>query len=864
MRRRILTAVFGCLLLAGTASADPALPPGFQEQVVIDGLTEPTVVRFSPDGRVFVAEKSGLIKVFDGLSDPTPSTYADLRTNVYDYWDRGLLGMALDPDFPADPTVYVLYTHDAAIGGTAPRWNDSCPTPPGPTTDGCIASGRLSRIDAAGRETVLIEGWCQQFPSHSIGQLQFGRDGALYATGGDGASFGFADYGQAGSPRNPCGDPPGGVGGTQSPPTAEGGAFRSQDLRTPGDPVGLNGTLIRVNPQTGTALPSNPLSGHADPNARRIVAYGLRNSFRFAVRPGTNELWLGDVGYGRYDEVDRIDPLGAVENGGWPCYEGPGRPPGYEQLRMNICESLYAQGPSAVLQPYWSYAHSAKVVPGESCPSGSTALAGVVFYEGGAYPASYDDALFVADNSRDCIWALPKGPNGLPDPARVLTFVAGATNPVDLEIGPGGDLYYVDFGGDRIGDTNQKTPGRIRRVRFFAGNEPPVAVAEATPTSGAAPLLVQFDARDSHDPDGDPLTYAWDLDGDGAYDDSTSATPSRSYPASGPVAVGLRVRDPQGAEGRDVVVISPGNTAPAATLLGPPGSTTWSVGEQIPFSATATDAQDGTLPASAYRWELVVNHCPSNCHTHPIETFAGVSSGSFSAPDHEYPSTLALRLTVTDSGGLQDTETVVLQPETVDLTFRAGAAGIRLTLDDVTARAPFTRTVIAGSAHTVAAPATADVDRVRWKFTSWSDGKPRVHALTAPAPATYTARYRAVSADLALTSRAVRGPGVDLMFALRVRNGGPAAARDAVLRAVLPRQVWLNRVEGASGCSFNPATDRLRCPLGTLSAGAVRVLRVRTWLNSSPRKVVNEARISSPTPDLRPANNSSKLTVRLG
>jgi hypothetical protein len=219
---------------------------------------------------------------------------------------------------------------------------------------------------------------------------------------------------------------------------------------------------------------------------------------------------------------------------------------------------------------------------------------------------------------------------------------------------------------------------------------------------------------------------------------------------------------------------------------------------------------------------------------------------------------------VTDSGGLQDTETVDLQPETVDLTFRATAAGIRLTVDDVTARTPFVRTVIAGSAHTVAAPATADVARTRWKFASWSDGKPRAHALTAPASATYTARYKAVSADLALTSRAVRGPGVDLAFVLRVRNAGPAAARDAVLRATLPRQVWLNRVDGASGCSFNPATERLRCPLGTLGAGSVRVLRVRTWLNSSPPRVVNDARVTSATLDLRPGNNRSKLTVRLG
>ena len=122
---RALAATMACalltLLVATPASAGD-LPPGFQETRPSAASTDPTVVRFAPDGRVFVAEKSGLIKVFDGLDDTTPTMFADLRTKVHNYWDRGLLGMALDPNFPSQPYVYVLYTYDAAIGGTAPRW----------------------------------------------------------------------------------------------------------------------------------------------------------------------------------------------------------------------------------------------------------------------------------------------------------------------------------------------------------------------------------------------------------------------------------------------------------------------------------------------------------------------------------------------------------------------------------------------------------------------------------------------------------------------------------------------------------------------------------------------------------------------
>src|SRR5688572_7113781 len=125
----VAVGVFG----GGRAAAQGTLPAGFVDDVVMSGLTNPTAIRFSPDGRVFVAEKSGIIKVFDSLSDSTPTVFADLRTNVHDFWDRGMLGMALAPGFPADPYVYVLYSYNHILGDSAPapRWGDSCPTPPG-------------------------------------------------------------------------------------------------------------------------------------------------------------------------------------------------------------------------------------------------------------------------------------------------------------------------------------------------------------------------------------------------------------------------------------------------------------------------------------------------------------------------------------------------------------------------------------------------------------------------------------------------------------------------------------------------------------------------------------------------------------
>jgi glucose/arabinose dehydrogenase len=751
--RRLFVALAAATMLTALAPPSGATaatyPLGFTETTVFSGLTNPSAVRFAPDGRVFVAEKSGLIKVFDSLADSQPDVFADLRTQVHNFWDRGLLGLALDPDFPAQPYVYVLYAYDAAIGGTAPRWgspggtSDGCPSPPGATADGCVVSGRLSRLTASGNamtgtENVLIEDWCQQYPSHSTGSLDFGPDGALYVTGGDGASFNFTDYGQDGAPVNPCGDPPGGVGAVLTPPTAEGGALRSQDLRTAADPTSLDGALLRVDPDTGAALPDNPNAGSSDPNARRIVAYGLRNPFRFGVRPGTGEIWIGDVGWNVWEEINRIqNPTAAVTNLGWPCYEGAGRQSGYDSANLSICENLYLAGAGAVQAPLFAWNHGSLVVPGETCPTGSSSAAGIAFGSTeGNYPSEYRGALFFADYSRDCIWAMLPGADGVPNPATIRTFAAGAANPVQLQIGPGGDLFYADFDG-----------GTIRRVSFSPANNPPTAVATGNPTTGSAPLTVEFDGSGSTDPDpGDMLSYAWDLDGDGQYDDSDLVAPTYTYTTQGEYTASLRATDRQGASSTAAVTISVGNTPPTATITAPAAGTTWKVGDQIRWSGSATDAQDGPLPGSALSWALIMHHCPSNCHQHPLQTFSGAGGGEndvFFAPDHEYPSHLELRLTATDSGGLTDVESVRLDPRTVTLTLNSSPTGFSLTFNGSQAVAPFTRTVIQGSRNSISAISPQTKAKKSWLFKTWSDGGAQSHDVIAPnSSTTYTATFK--------------------------------------------------------------------------------------------------------------------------
>jgi glucose/arabinose dehydrogenase len=641
--RAVLAAALVAGMVAGApvtrgvpkAAAATTLPSGFQTQTVFSGLRQPTEFAFSSDGRVFVAEKAGKIKVFDGLDDTTPTVFADLSTKVYNYQDRGMLGLALAPNFPTDPYVYVLYSMDAPIGGTPPVWNDTCPTPPGQTVDGCVTGSRLSRLRAngnvmTGSEQVLVEDWCGQFPSHSIGTIAFGPDGALYAGGGDGASYNHADYGQSGgssgspTPKNPCGDPPGGVGATLTPPTAEGGALRAQDLVTANDPASLDGSIIRVDPTTGAPLPDNPNAAAADVNSRRIVAEGMRNPFRFAFRPGTTDLYIGDVGWNTWEEIDRhSDARAGVKNFGWPCYEGYSPQSGYQSLGLNTCNALY-NATGSVTPPIYAYQHGGTMAPNDACPTGGGSVSGIAFYNGGSlpgpvgtYPAQYDGAMFFADYSRQCISVMFAGPDGIPDPSTTARFASdvGVAGAVALHTGPGGDLYYADIGGGTIG-----------RIRYFPNNRPPVAKIVTDATSGALPLTVHFDGTGSTDADGEVLTYTWDLNGDGTFGDSTSAKPQFTYNDRASHVVSLRVTDTFGASDTAQVVINSGNRAPSVTLDSPTAGTTWSVGDTISFSATGTDPDDGTLPSSAYDWTVTLEHCPdgSLCYAHQIETFPGV------------------------------------------------------------------------------------------------------------------------------------------------------------------------------------------------------------------------------------------------
>src|SRR6476659_3424372 len=219
--------------------------------------------------------------------------------------------------------------------------------------------------------------------------------------------------------------------------------------------------------------------------------------------------------------------------------------------------------------------------------------------------------------------------DGNPDPNNRMAWKSGAAGPVDVQVGPNGDIFYVDFDGG--------TEGRYT----YLG---PTALATASPDSGSPPLTVQFDGTGSQPGQpGDTSTCASDLDGDGQCNDSTDPAPQFVYSNKGSYSARLKVTDNHGISTlSDPLVINVDTRAPTAFITMPDSSVTWRVGDTITFAGGATDPQQGNLPPSALAWTVLIHHCPSNCHTHVYQTFAGVAGGSFPAPDHEYPSYLEI------------------------------------------------------------------------------------------------------------------------------------------------------------------------------------------------------------------------------
>ncbi len=645
MRRvpAVVIALLTATMLAAEA-AEAALPAGFARSTVGGPLSLATTLALAPDGRIFVGQLTGEIRLIEGgVLQAAPL----LALAVANQGERGLVGLTLDPAFATNGFLYVYYTT------LEPR-------------------NRVSRFTVVGNtaspasEVLIWQNPATAGEFHHGGCIRFGPDGNLYISTGD--QFFSAN---------------------------------AQSLFTE------HGKILRVTP-SGAIPAGNPFVGV--PGARPAIwAYGLRNPFRIQFDSLTGALWIGDVGGNGPDAFEEVNLGQAGANYGWPNQEGP---------------ACYAPPCSPYTFPIYFYAHD---VPGSQ---GQASITLGPVYRGSMFPAAYVGNLFVADYSNRWMRRvqLGPGPSVIADPYFDTAPDTGSVT--DVELGPDGALYYVTIGFDAVGDPDPLAPSAVYRIAYTAGgNQAPVAVAGATPASGVEPLLVQFSSAGSEDPDDGPLplSFAW-LFGDGG--SSTLPGPDYTYTQPGVYTAQLSVSDGVASANASVPVRV--GRPPLLQML-TPAVTPYRAGDEIGFSATATDPEDGTLAPAAFSWTVLLRHLQ---HVHPfLGPLPGIASGSFTIPDSGHSpadTSYEISVTATDSDGLDVSVVRSIQPLISNLVFDTAPSGIPFFLDGAPFNTPLAYPSNPGFRHQVEAQQSYTLAGLTWEFSAWSDAGARSHEYLAP------------------------------------------------------------------------------------------------------------------------------------
>lgn len=629
-----------------------AQPAGFTDEVFIGGWNQAVGITFDPNGRMYVWEKSGKVWIVDNgvkLSNPL----IDLSEEVGNWRDFGCLGFALDPNFLVNGYIYLFYVvdrHHLMNFGT-PSYD--------PNTDEYFDAtiGRITRyrvtpesgftqVDYNSRFVLLGEtpqtGCPILHQSHGTGHLTFGEDGTLIAMMGDGASYSSTDQGSANETYWDQALMDGII-----TPQENVGAYRVQMLDS------YNGKLLRIDPVTGDGIPSNPYYNASSPRSARSRTYalGFRNSYRHDIVPNTGShdpadgnpgvFIYGEVGWGGREELGVVQSAG--QNFGWPKFEGMTIQPGYnnptyEPAVHELPKIDWRNGTARVYVNGNIYNIGSNQFPGTSFRG--NAGTGGVWYDGNDFPSEWKDTYFFGDYGGSGQWIRAVRFDANWNPVEIKPFVdnAGAVVFITTDRNQG-SIYYVRY------------PNQVRKVSYNpTGNQEPIAVADATNTSGNSPLTIQFIGDRSYDPELTTLSYSWNF-GDGST--STDANPSHTFTASGNFTynVTLTVTDQGGASGSTTIPVYLNNQAPQilSTSIDNKDFFDPAFGETINLSATVSD--DSPTNQLTFAWQYFLFHNDHN-HPEPID-YSQTSSAVLSPLDCGEGAVywFRIRLTVTDPQG---------------------------------------------------------------------------------------------------------------------------------------------------------------------------------------------------------------------
>jgi glucose/arabinose dehydrogenase/PKD repeat protein len=672
-------------LLFGVAPAQRAEAEATDfANAIVARLAAPTALAWTPDGRMLVAQDAGQLRVVrHGRLLTTPAI--NLTARICSDGERGLMGVAVDPNFSSNHYIYLFWTHNAhaSCGQEGPN------TPHNRVTRHTLGD---DNVVVAGSQKILVDHIESQRLFHNAGDLNFGADQFLYISVGDGGCV-LDDPTRCG-PLN----------------------TNSRRLDIP------HGKILRVT-RTGGVPPSNPYVGA--PGARRCTlptgprpgtgpctetfASGFRNPFRFARVPGTSRFYVNDVGQDHWEE---IDSLVSGADYGWNAREG-----------HCVSGSLIDCGPTSYTDPIHDYSHTA---------TGCGSITGGAFVPNRLWPAPYGGSYLFGDYVCGKIFRLvPRTGGGYTQEE----FLTGVGAPVHLEFGPYGTtkaLFYLDY-----------MAGAVHRVTPAAANTAPVADFWQRPDG----LTVTLDGAASHDPDsGDSVaSYRWDF-GDGT--SATTATPrtTHTYASARTYTATLTVTDTRGATSAPLSKsVLAGEHPPALSITSPATTARFAVGQQVTVSASASDQEDGRLPGSAITWNVRLVH---GTHTHPYAGPLTGSSINVTYPAPEdlastQNSYVRATAVATDSAGLTASAVRKLLPRQVTVSLASTPTGSRLQVNGTNRITPTSVVSWAGYTLSLDAPSQT-IDGQWYSFRSWSDGGARSHSVVTPDSATtYTAVFAA-------------------------------------------------------------------------------------------------------------------------